>query len=74
MRPRLPVEGVLFEDRYPSDARVLESIAEHDRAMGDFDREQGRPGRNWSGGIVRKFAKAVRGELGEYYRSKGAVL
>ncbi len=74
LRPRLPLEAVLFEDRYPDDDTMLATIAAYDEAMARYYEERGQPGYDWSGGTVRRFAKREREDLLEYYRGKGAVL
>ena len=73
-RDRLPLSGLLFRDRYPSDAEMLAAIDEHDAEMAKEYERRGLPGRNWSGGVVRKFEKPVREHLFDYYTSKGARL
>ncbi|MEW6073469.1 MAG: NADPH-dependent oxidoreductase [Planctomycetota bacterium] len=73
-RPRLPVEAVLLEERYPDDATIRAAIARYDEAMGRYYAERGKPGHTWSGGIARAFAQRRRTDLLDYYRSKGAVL
>ncbi|MFT4710768.1 MAG: nitroreductase [Planctomycetota bacterium] len=73
-KPRLPVDAVLFNDRYPTDAAMLELMDEHDAEMAGHYNERGRPGHNWTGGLVRRMAKPMREELAAYYLSKGAKL
>jgi len=73
-RPRLPVDGLLFESRYPDDQAMLERMDEHDADMERHYAERGKPGYNWSGGLVRRNARPSREGLADYYRSKGAVL
>ncbi len=73
-KPRLPLEAVLFDDRYPSDAAMLRLMDEHDAKMEAHYSERGRPGHNWTGGLVRRMAKPLREELAAYYQSKGARL
>jgi hypothetical protein len=70
----LPVDAVLFNDRYPTDAAMLELMDEHDAEMAGHYNERGRPGHNWTGGLVRRMAKPMREELAAYYLSKGAKL
>ena len=73
-RDRLPTRAVWCKDRYPSDEEVRAFIAEHDRDMAREYEARGLAGRDWSGGIQRKFAKPAREHLAEYYTSKGARL
>jgi len=60
-RPRLPVRGVLCEDRYPDDEQILRAIDEYDDSA---------PG--WAARMTRKFTEPRRTDLGPYYRAKGA--
>jgi nitroreductase len=72
VKPRLPVNAVLFEDAYPDDASLHESIDAYDETMSAYYAQRGLDGRNWSVGIARRFTKAIRTDLAEYYRGKGA--
>jgi nitroreductase len=72
LRPRLPVEGVWAKGRYPSDAAVLHTVDTHDAEARRYYEDRGAPGRDWSGGMWRKFRKPMRGHLAQYYRGKGA--
>ncbi len=74
VRPRLPVEAVWMKGRYAEQASMDVFIDEHDRRASEHYAERGLPGRNWTGGIWRKFAKPVREHLHAYYTSKGAEL
>lgn len=71
-KPRLPVEAMYSVDRLPDEERVLADIAEHDTVMATYYRGRGLEGRNWSGGLARKFGEARRRNLRDYYESKGA--
>jgi nitroreductase len=73
-RARLPLDGVLFHDSYPDDDALLKAIDEHDAVMAQEYERRGLPGRNWSGGVSRKFEKPLREHLFDYYTSKGARL
>lgn len=73
-KPRLPVEAVLARDSFPSDEELLRHIAGYDETMAAYYRSRGLEGRDWSGGIWRKFARAFREDLADYYASKGARL
>ncbi len=73
-RPRLPVEAVWMTGRYSDDAAMLAHIDDHDRAAAEHYAARGLDGRNWSGGIWRRFAKTARDDLRDYYESKGAKL
>lgn len=73
-RPRLPIEAVLFDERYPTDETMSGYVADYDRAMSAYYDERGKPGHDWSGGISRKFAVPRREHLAGYYAGKGARL
>lgn len=73
-RPRLPLEAVYFEDRYPDDSELRALIARYDRVSAEYYAARGAPGRDWSGGIWRKFRQPRREHLAQFYRSKGALL
>lgn len=71
-RPRMNPRAVWSKDRYPSDKGLRTAIAEHDAVAADYYARRGAPGRDWSGGIWRKFAITLRPDLRAYYESKGA--
>lgn len=73
-KPRLPVEAVLCEGRYPDDDAMLELMARHDEVMGAYYAGRGLEGRNWSGGVAAKFREPRRSHLASYYRERGAEL
>jgi len=73
-KPRLPLGAVLFDDVWGADAELLAHMDDHDRAMAAYYEERGKPGHDWTGGIQRKFRRAVREDLFAYYTSKGAAL
>jgi hypothetical protein len=73
-KPRLPVEALLVEERYPDDATMLELIDGYDASMAAYYAERGLSGRDWSGGVLRKNAVARRQGLLDYYTDKGARL
>jgi nitroreductase len=73
-RPRLPLEGVLFDERWPQDREVLAAVARHDQEVERWNAARGRAGRTWSDSVTRLFAQARREHLRAYYESKGAEL
>lgn len=73
-RPRLPVRAVWSKRRYPRDDAMLEAIDEHDAGASAYYGQRGKPTRNWSGGVLRKYAVDPRPGVGPYYASKGAKL
>ncbi|MEM8757564.1 MAG: NADPH-dependent oxidoreductase [Planctomycetota bacterium] len=74
-RPRLPVETVLFNDRYPSDEAMLEKLAEYDAGYIEYLRERGvAEPVAWSVQRGRGYAEPKRTHVGSFYTSKGARL
>ena len=73
-RPRLPVDGLLFDGRYPDDATLLTHMDTHDAEMAAHYAARGKDGHTWTGGLVRRNARSMREELAAFYRQKGAVL
>jgi nitroreductase len=73
-KPRLAPEAVLAVDRYPDDDEVRRQIAEHDARMAEYYAGRGLPGRNWSGGVHRKFVAPARTRLASFYAEQGASL
>ena len=73
-KPRLPLEAVLLEERYPGDERVLQVIDAYDERMAAYYDDRGKPGHNWSGAIWRRYSKPRREHLAECYRGLGARL
>lgn len=71
-RPRLPLEAMLFNGRYPSDASMLAAIERFDAEVAQHYEERGKRGYNWTGGLVRRLEKPLREELAAYYQRKGA--
>ena len=74
IRPRLPVEAVWMKDRYLDDERTRALMEVHDQEAAVHYAGRGLEGRNWTGGLWRKFAKPVREHLHGYYTGKGARL
>ncbi len=71
-RPRLDADALWMKDRYLDDEAVLAGIEAHDTDAAAHYAARGLPGRNWSGGLWRKFKAPQREHLLEYYRGKGA--
>lgn len=72
-RPRLPVEGVLFEERYPEDGRLLPVLDGYDEIYRAYLTERGvADADGWSDRMARKYASPERAHLPGYYSSKGA--
>jgi FMN reductase (NADPH) len=73
-KPRLPLDAVLFEDRYPPDDRMLELLDVYDAEMHEYYAERGLEGRRWSDGVVKSRQIGHRSYLYDYYAGKGACL
>ncbi len=73
-RPRLGLDAVLFDERYPTDETMLAQIDAFDAEVAEHYAARGKSGYNWTGGLVRRLEKSLREELTAYYESKGARL
>jgi nitroreductase len=86
-RPRLPVEAVLFRDRFPDDAEVHEHIRAYDEvyatylgarsgppAMANTTSMTSKTSKSWSARIAQQAGEAEREDIAAYYTRKGARL
>ena len=73
-RPRLPVNAVLFDDRYPDDEAMLAMMQEYDEHMAAYYERRGASGRRWIGQMEHFFAKPRRTGDRPFYESQGASL
>ncbi len=73
-RPRLGIDAVLSENRYPDDAEMRSEIARYDREYEAYMERRGSMATPWSGAMARLFSEARRPDLASYYASKGADL
>lgn len=73
-KPRLAVEAVLHEERYPDDDTLRAAAADYDAVLAPHFAARGKPHWTWSGQIARKFAGALRPHLAAHYRAKGVEL
>lgn len=73
-KPRLPVEAVLFTDRYPDDATMHAHLDRYDAAHAEALVRRGAKPNRWSERMATRSAAPERPELASYYRSKGASL
>jgi nitroreductase len=73
-KPRLPVESVLFTDRYPDDATMLQHLDRYDAVHAEALVRRGAKPNRWSERMGARSAAPERPELAAYYRSKGASL
>ena len=73
-RPRLPLDAVLLEERYPDDATVLEQLAAHEEAIRAYYAERGSKGRTWTASLARSLSAPRREAVAAYFARKGADL
>ncbi|MEL6796890.1 MAG: NADPH-dependent oxidoreductase [Planctomycetota bacterium] len=74
-RPRLPVDSVLLEERYPSDETVLDQLAQYDEGYVEYLKRRGvEDPVAWSTQRARAYVEPKRTHLGPYYTRKGADL
>lgn len=73
-RPRLPLEAVLLEERYPDDATMLARLDDYDATYRDYLERRGAEPRDWSDVMARKFSHPERVDLADAYRAQGARL
>jgi hypothetical protein len=71
-RPRLPVDAVWMRDEYLDDDALWALMRRHDETAAAHYAERGLPGRDWTGGLWRKFAQPYREHLRAYYEAQGA--
>lgn len=74
VKPRLPLDAVWMRERFPTDDELAQQLDEYDQTMASYYAARGLEGRNWTGGLARKFETPKREHLAGYFRSKGAVL
>jgi nitroreductase len=73
-RPRLPVEAVLFDDRYPADEAMLAQIDRYDVHYAEYLKERTADASSWSSRMAAKHSATERDDVASYYVSKGAAL
>jgi len=73
-RPRLPLELLWSKDRYPDDGELRAGIEAHDGQAAEHYAARGLPGRDWSGGVSRKFQRPTREHLRAFFEGKGAAI
>ena len=74
IRPRFDPRTIWMKDRIESADEQLAHIDDFDRVAAEHYSARGLDGRDWSGGLWRKFNKPMREHLASYYASKGASL
>lgn len=70
VRPRLEPGAVWSKGRYPSDEDVRAAVRRFDLQAAMHYEQRGLSGRDWSGGLWRKFSTALRPRVGPYLREK----
>lgn len=73
-RPRLPIDAVLFDDRYPADDEMLARVIEYDQTHRGYTQARGSAPKAWSDLMNGKYAAAQRVAVAAYYEGKGATL
>lgn len=73
-RPRLPLEAVLLEEQYPADEEVLGLVDAYDATYRAYLEQRGAEPEAWSAAMAGMFDRPRRGDIGGYYREKGADL
>ena len=73
-RPRFEPGDIWTQEAFPTDDEVEGTIRRFDGVATRYYAERGAEGRDWSGGLWRKFKTALRPGLKAYYESKGASL
>jgi len=71
-RPRMPARDIWSRGRYPTDEELMGQVDAFDEAAASYYAGRGAAGRDWSGGIWRKFSRPMRTALRGFYDSKGA--
>jgi len=71
-RPRLDTDAVLFEETYPTDEAMLDSIEEYDGRMAAWYQSQGIETPGWSARLERHFEERHRTRNAQWYREAGA--
>lgn len=74
VRPRLPVDAVLFDDVYPDDATLLDGIDRYDERYRDYLAQRGAAPKSWSEAMADKHKAPARPGVGAFYASQGAHL
>lgn len=73
-RPRLPIDLVLLNDRYPDDPFIEDRIADYDRQYTAYLQNRGAPPKPWSSLMADQHATPARAGLADFYLKQGAIL
>jgi nitroreductase len=74
IRPRLPLEAVLFEERYPDDETVAAQLDAYDDEVRRYLERRGAAPQGFQDGLAEKHRAPRRTDLAAFYASKGARL
>ncbi len=74
VRPRLPVDAVLFEDAYPDDETLLGGVHAYDEIYRAYLADRGAEPRGWSEAMVGKHTTPTRHDVGPIFVRQGAPL
>lgn len=72
LRPRLPLDLVYFQDRYPDEKAILGRLEAYDEKIASYYHQRGEDRPAWSTRMAELFSTSRRADLGTYYRSQGA--
>ena len=73
-RPRLPLEAVYFEDRYPADEPMQAILEAYNTELGQFEQHGGEKRPSWTSRMTELFSRPRRTDVADYYRSQGGNL
>jgi nitroreductase len=73
-RPRLPLDAVLLEERYPDDETVLAHLETHELELEAWYAARGLAGRTWMSSVARALSAPRREALAAVYARQGANL
>lgn len=81
LRPRLPLDAVLFEESWPDDDTMLEAMDAYDKVVVDYyatrdgaAADPAKPRRDWNTQMIEKFIAPRRTSVAPYLRTQGADL
>ncbi len=74
MRPRPPVDAVLFDDTYPDDGSLMGALEGYDETYRAYLAQRGAEPAGWTDAMVDKHRRTIRPDAGAFYASQGATL
>lgn len=73
-KPRLPLDAVLLDGRYPDDDTLRAHLAEHEERLRAYREQRGAAPQPWTATVAERLSVPRRTDLAAYYASKGARL